>query len=447
MKNRLSVLICIVVGMLIASLDSTIMNTTMPIITKELGGYSLYAWSFASYMIISTVTAPIYGRLSDMFGRKKIFGLSIILFIIGSILCGTSQSMIQLVIYRALQGIGAGGIIPLAVIIAGDLFPVEQRGKIQALFTGMWGLSAVLAPALGSIFVIYLSWRWIFYVNIPLGIIAILFLLPYQETYVPKKSKIDFIGALLFSIGIIALLLTTVLKSNLLLSGVIGVLFLVLFFIYERKQASPIIPLGIFKNHEVRDLNINILFVCAGTFGISNFIPLFMKNVIHTSTFASGAVLLGTSVGWMIGAVPAGKTYLKYGLRKPLVLCAFMELIGTGLLFLLGNHTNFWFIFITLAISGYGFGLGIALSTIGAQEAVEGHQKGIATSLINFSRNVGTSIGITIMGTIATKSNNLLVNFPQVVWYAVIVGIFALVMSLFVKEKNLNHYQQKTAQG
>ncbi len=165
-KSRILVMCSIVLAMLIASIDTTIMNTTMPIIAEELGGTELYAWSFAAYMIASTILSPIAGRLSDLFGRKKLFAFGIIVFLIGSLLCGIAATMPQLVIFRALQGMGAGFMMPFPAIIAGDLFSIEKRGKIQALFTGMWALSAVLAPTLGSLFVEFLSWRWIFYINL-----------------------------------------------------------------------------------------------------------------------------------------------------------------------------------------------------------------------------------------------------------------------------------------
>ncbi|MGB3570126.1 MAG: MFS transporter, partial [Priestia megaterium] len=178
MKSRTSVMVSIVLAMLVASLDSTIMNTTMPVIAKELGRFDLYAWSFASYMIASTILSPVAGRLSDLFGRKKVFGFGIIAFLIGSMLCGVANTMIQLVLFRAVQGIGAGFMVAFPAIIAGDLFPVEKRGKIQALFTTMWGLSAVLAPLLGAFFVDYLTWRWIFFINLPVCIVSFLTLMP-----------------------------------------------------------------------------------------------------------------------------------------------------------------------------------------------------------------------------------------------------------------------------
>lgn len=207
MNNRTTVMVSIVLAMLVASMDTTIANITMPIIVEEIGGNDLYAWAFISYMVLSTVLVPLAGRLSDIFGRKRIYAAGMLLFLGGSVLCGLSQNMLQLILFRAIQGIGAGVMMPFPSIIAGDIYPVEQRGKVQAFFTGMWGLSAILAPLLGTFFVTYMSWRWIFFVNIPICLVALLALLPYKEVYEPKKAVVDYVGALLFACGISFVLL------------------------------------------------------------------------------------------------------------------------------------------------------------------------------------------------------------------------------------------------
>ncbi len=229
MNSRLSVMVSIVLAMLVASMDTTIMNTTMPIIAKELGGFSLYAWAFASYMITTTVLSPIAGRLSDLFGRKNVFSFGIILFLVGSLLCGLSQNMVQLVLFRAVQGVGAGFMMPFPAIIAGDLFPVEKRGKIQAFFTAMWGISAVLAPLLGSLFVEYATWRWSFYVNIPICLLSLVTLFPYKEVYEPKRAAVDYMGAALFAAAVSLLLLVTVVARGQWWYGAAGALLFVAF--------------------------------------------------------------------------------------------------------------------------------------------------------------------------------------------------------------------------
>ncbi len=311
-KKRIQVLISIVLAMLVASLDQTIMNTTMPIISEELGGIHLFAWTFASYMIMSTVMAPIAGRISDIHGRKTIFAIGILLFMAGSLLCGLSHTMLQLVIFRGIQGIGAGIMNPFPIIIAGDLFPVEKRGKIQALFSTMWGISAVIAPLLGALFTDYATWRWIFYINVPICILCLLFLYSYKEEYVPKRSSIDYGGAILFTAGIGLLLTATVVDSDIFFYLLGGFAFMVVFVLFEKRHSSPIIPLSLLKNPAILWFILNALFSCAALFGTSSYIPFFLQNQGY-STFLSGLVLLGQSAGWMLVAVPAGKWIGRYG--------------------------------------------------------------------------------------------------------------------------------------
>lgn len=433
MKNKLSVMVSIVLAMLVASLDTTITNTTMPVIAKELGGFQLYAWSFASYMIVSTVLAPVAGRISDLFGRKRVFGTGIILFMLGSLLIGSSNSMLQLVIFRAIQGIGAGVMLPFPAIIAGDLFPIEQRGKIQAFFTAMWGLSAVLAPMLGAFFVEYSTWRWIFYVNVPIGILAFLLLLPYQEVYEPKKSPVDYLGAVLFSAGVSFLLLNTIETGHHLIYSVLGLAFLVFFFLYEKKQASPIVPFSLLKNRPVAWMIANAFLACAALFGASSYVPMFLQKQGH-SLFISGLALLGTSFGWMAVAVPAGKWIIRFGYR-PLIITGNLFLVLSGLLFLfLQEHSSFWYVFVIMIVQGLAFGLITTVTIIGSQQLVEPHQKGISTSLQLFSRNIGTAIGVTLMGAFLTKAATFMTGIHSLFLYGFGVSLLALFSAFFIPE-------------
>ncbi|MED4455368.1 MDR family MFS transporter [Metabacillus fastidiosus] len=435
MKSRALVMTSIVLAMLVASIDTTIMNTTMPIITRELGSFDLYAWSFASYMITSTILSPVAGRLSDLFGRKKVFGCGIILFLIGSLLCGMSESMIQLIIFRAIQGIGAGFMIPFPAIIAGDLFPIEKRGKIQALFTSMWGLSAILAPLLGAFFVEYMTWRWIFYVNLPVCFIAFLALLPYKEKYEPKKAAVDYVGAILFALGVTSLLLTTVVEKNQILYGTIGIAFIIAFYFYEKKQISPIVPLSIFKNKTISWININTFIGTVALFGTSSYIPLFLQNVAELSLFMSGVALLGVAIGWMVVSVPAGKWIIKYGYRNLLIIGNTLLLCSGISLFFLNENHGFFYVFFSLIIQGLAYGLISTVGLIGSQQLVGAHEKGISTSFFMFCRNIGTAIGVTIMGALLTSSTDFMHGIHYVFLFGFIGSIFALLTSFFIKNE------------
>ncbi|MCZ0754116.1 MDR family MFS transporter [Anoxybacillus sp. J5B_2022] len=437
MNSRMSVMVSIVLAMLIASMDTTIMNTTMPIIAKELGGFSLYAWSFASYMITTTVLSPIAGRLSDLFGRKKVFSFGIGLFLIGSLLCGMSQNMVQLVIFRAVQGIGAGFMMPFPAIIAGDLFPVEKRGKIQAFFTAMWGIAAVLAPLLGSLFVEYLSWRWIFYVNIPICLLSLLTLMPYKEVYEPKRAVVDYIGAILFALAISLLLLVTVVESHQSVYAVIGALLLVVFYIYEKKQTSPLVPLSLVQHPTLKWMNLNGFISSMALFGTASYIPLFLQQIAHESVLMSGIVLLGMSMGWMIMAVPAGKWILRYGYRQLLIIGNVLLVLCGVLLAFLNEQSGFFYVFLAMFIQGLSFGLTSTVGIIGSQQLADAHEKGIATSFFMFCRNIGTAIGVTIMGAFLTKAASLMTGIHQLFLFGFIGSIVALLTSFFIRESKM----------
>ncbi|MGG3160460.1 MDR family MFS transporter [Geobacillus stearothermophilus] len=435
MSSRLSVMVSIVLAMLVASMDTTIMNTTMPIIAKELGDFSLYAWTFASYMIATTVLSPIAGRLSDLFGRKKVFSFGIILFLIGSLLCGLSQNMVQLVLFRALQGVGAGFMMPFPAIIAGDLFPVEKRGKIQAFFTAMWGLSAVLAPLLGSLFVEYATWRWVFYVNIPICLLSLLTLLPYKEVYEPKRAAVDYMGAVLFAAAISLLLLVTVVEQGRWWYGAAGALLLVVFYYFEKRQPSPLVPLSLVHHRTLKWMNINGFVSCVALFGTSSYIPLFLQNVAHLSVFASGVALLGSSVGWMIAAVPAGKWILRYGYR-PLLIIGNVLLVASGLFLALLNESHgFWYVFFIMFLQGLSFGLTSTVGVIGSQQLADAHEKGIATAFFMFCRNIGTAIGVTVMGAFLAQASAFMTGIRHLFLFGLIGSIIALITSFFIRDE------------
>lgn len=429
--NRLAVMASIVLAVLISSIDTTIMNTTMPLIAQELGDVHLYAWSFASYMILCTILTPLSGRISDIFGRKKVLFAGILVFLIGSILCGSAGSMLQLVIYRGIQGLGAGAMVAFPAIIAGDLFSVESRGKIQAFFTAMWGLSAVLAPLLGSVFITYMSWRWIFYVNVPVCAASLLLLLPYKEAYRAKRSVINYTGALLFGAGIALLLATTVVTRGHALYIVFGVLLLALFVWNERRHPSPLLPVSLLRQRTVSWMNLNAFLSCAALFGTSSYTPYYLQQQGY-SLFMSGFSLIGMSVGWSLMGVPAGKWINRYGYRRLL-------LIGNGLLALSGllllylpDRNGFLYVNIVMLLQGLAFGLLVTVSVIGAQQMVAPDEKGISTSLQVFARNIGTAVGVTIMGALLAHAPGFMEGIHRLFWYGFLVSLVALASTLLL---------------
>lgn len=434
-RNRLAVMASIVLAMLVSSMDTTIINTTMPVVADELGGRELYAWTFAVYMIFSTVAAPIAGRLSDMFGRKRLFGAGIIFFMLGSVLCGLADNMVQLVIFRAVQGLGAGFMMPFPNIIAGDLFSIEQRGKIQAFFSAMWGLSAVLAPVLGGVFVQYLSWRWIFYVNVPVCIVSFLLLLPYKEVYEPRPAKVDGLGAVIFSAGISLILLTTVVDENLVLYGAGGVVLLFVFYWYEKRHQSPIVPLSMLKNRPIAWMIVNSFLACGALFGTSSFIPLFLQEEGYSITM-SGVPLFGHSIGWMAVAVYAGKWIIRWGYRRLLIIGNSVLVVSGLMLALLSEGKGLAYATVAMTIEGVAFGLIVTVSIIGAQQLVDPKQKGVSTSLQMFARNIGTAIGVTVMGSMLNRAATVYMGIQHLFLFGFIVSLLALVSAFLLQEKS-----------
>jgi EmrB/QacA subfamily drug resistance transporter len=437
LNNRMWVLAGSVIAMLIASLDATVMNTAMPYIAHVLGDFGLYAWVFAAYMILSTVTAPLYGKLADIFGRKRVFIASIGIFLIGSALCGTARSMLALVLFRAVQGLGAGGIIPLTQTIAGDLFRVEDRGKIQALFTGMWGLSSILGPMVGAGFVTFASWRWIFYVNVPLCLIAILLLSRYRDVYQTRRASVDGVGAALFTLGVGMLLVDTVAASHLWLYTAVGSLLLIAFAWYEFRREEPFIPFSLFRTRGMTPITVNTFVACAALFGASSYVPLFLQEVAGRSLFVSGLVLIGSSIGWMVSAVPAGKWVVRSGYRIPLLVGNAVLVLAALAYLVVSAHTGFWYLFAVMVVQGYAFGLLLTVALIVSQQLVPPHEKGLSTSLQMFARNLGTAIGVTVMGTFLTHAQSVLTGVHHLFLYGFAASVLALVTAFCVPRAGL----------
>lgn len=446
-NQRTIVTASIVLAMLIASMDTTILNTTMPVIADELGSKSLYAWAFTSYILVSTALIPIAGRLADLFGRKRLFSIGIIVFLVGSLLCGISGTLMQLIIYRGIQGIGAGIMMPLVQIIAGDIYEVKDRGKIQALFTSMWMLSGILAPILGALFVEFTTWRWIFYINIPVSIIALGLLIPYKDVYEGRREPIDWLGALLFAAGTAGLLMVTAVEKLRALWGAAGALVLVIFVWHERRHKAPMIPGRIVKNKTIIWLLVNNFTICVALFGLPTYIPLYLQDSGETVLF-SGIALISMSVGWLISSVNSGRWIIKYGYR-PLLIAGNIALVTAGLLFVLSSSLpGYMMLFIALLVVGTSFGLIFTVSIIAAQQLVDARDKGISTSLQMFIRNTGLAIGVGVMGYMYTTINaaDAEAGIQMIYVYGLIGAALAMVIALFIREKTAVKLQVREEQ-
>jgi EmrB/QacA subfamily drug resistance transporter len=434
MKKNKFVFWGLVITTLISALDANIMQTASPTIVKQLGGMQLFAWIFVVYMLASTVTVPLYGKLSDMYGRKRLLMIAVAFFTLGSILCGFANSMITLIAFRGVQGLGAGGMVPLSMIIVGDLFTIEKRGKIQAVFSSIWAISSIVGPVLGSFFVETLTWRWIFFINIPIGIATVLCLIPYKEQTKFKKTHIDYKGFLLFGVSITLLLLSTSVSHPFwyILIGLIG---LIVFILVERKEAHPFLPVSLFKNKGLLSTNLFMLFYCLSFFGTSNFIPLFLQEGNHMGIYKSGLILLSIAVGWMFGSTPAGKWIIQFGYKPLFIIGSFITTVSGLALYLFINELSYFGLFVILTVQGVAFGLLFAVGTIASQEFAEPHIKGMSTSLQIFLRNIGTSIGVTIMGLLINQAATIAIGMKNVFLYALCLSFITIFLSFTIPAK------------
>jgi len=434
MKKNMYVFWGLVITTLISALDANIMQTASPTIVKQLGGMELFAWIFVVYMLASTVTVPLYGKLSDMYGRKKLLMFAVGLFTLGSILCGMANSMVTLIIFRGIQGLGAGGMIPLSMVIVGDLFTIERRGKIQAVFSSIWAISSIVGPILGSFFVEALSWRWIFFINIPIGIASVLCLLPYKEQMEFKKTHIDYKGFFLFGVSITLLLLSTSIQNSIwyIILGIIG---LIVFVLVERKETHPFLPVSLFKNKGIFMTNLFMLVYCLSFFGTSNFIPLFLQEGNQLSIYKSGLILLSIAVGWTFGSTPAGNWILRFGYKILFIIGSLITTLSGLALYLFISDISYFGLFIILTIQGVSFGLLFAVGTIASQEFAEPQIKGMSTSLQMFLKNIGTSIGVTVMGLIINQAANIVIGMKNVFLYALCLSLITIVLSFLIPAK------------
>jgi EmrB/QacA subfamily drug resistance transporter len=407
------VITALMLAMLLAALDQTIVSTALPKIASDLHGLSKYSWVATAYLLTSAVSTPLYGKISDMFGRKKIFQSAIVIFLVGSMLCGLSQNMNELIFFRALQGIGAGGLMTLTLTIVGDVVPPRQRGKYQGYFGAVFAIASIIGPLLGGVLTDDLSWRWVFYVNLPIGIIALSAIatrlhLPVRKT----EHKVDYSGAVLLAISVVTLLLGTVWGGATYAWGsrqIIGLFTTaivagILFIIREHYAKEPIIALRLFKNSIFSVSTLLSLVIGMVMFGAIIFLPEYQQLVRGDSATKSGLMLLPLIGGLMIASLTGGRLISKSGHYR------IFPIIGTALVtfsFWLFSHitatTSRGILGVWMVILGIGIGLVMPVLTLAVQNAVDRKDLGTATSSVTFFRSIGSALGAAIFGAILTN--------------------------------------------
>jgi EmrB/QacA subfamily drug resistance transporter len=410
-RDQLFVTAGIMAAIAVAALDSTVVGTAMPTIIGQLGGLSEYAWVFTAYLVTSTTTVPLYARLADIHGRKPVFLIGLALFVVGSVLCGTATSMPALIAFRALQGLGAGAVQPISFTIAGDIFTPRQRARMQGLFSAVWGVSAIVGPALGGIITTTVGWPWVFEINLPVGILAgAIIWFAFHEHFERHPQPIDWLGAILLT-GSIVLLLFAVSEggqlfgwtSPLVLAMLAGcVALLVGFVVNSRRTAAPLIDLDLLRSPLVRaGLGIGTL---AGVvmFGVTTYVPPMVQGVHGGTALDAGAAVAAMSIGWPVASVLAGRLLIRTGARPIVLAGSGMLVLGSLLVAQLGRFDALGFATIACGITGFGMGLMSTTLLVVIQGAVEWRRRAVATGLVQFSRTIGGAVGVGVMGGVLT---------------------------------------------
>jgi len=405
-SKRALVIAAVMASMAMVALEATIVATAMPQIVTQLGGLHLYSWVFSSFLLTQTAMTVVFGKLSDLYGRKPVMLAGIAIFVIGSVLAGFAWSMPAMIVFRLIQGVGAGAIQPVSMTIVADLYPARERGKVQGYLASVWAISAVLGPLVGSLIIHDMSWSWIFWLNVPIGIAAAVgFTMFLREGERRSKPTLDIPGAVLFTaaIGSLMLALTDVGASNTehaVIELAVFVACTVLFVWQERRAVDPMVSFSIWGRRPIAASNCATVFVGMAMMGLTTFLPMYVQGVLHRTPVVAGLALTMMMVGWPLGATMTAKSLHRFGLRQLMVFGSAVIPLGAVFFALLTPDSPALLAGLGSLIMGLGMGIASISSLVLIQEIVEPEQRGSATASNLFSRNLGNTLGATLFGAV-----------------------------------------------
>lgn len=409
-SERGPILISLMLTTGLVAIDSTILATAVPSIVSDLGGFALFPWLFSVYLLAQAVTVPVYAKLADTVGRKPIILLGIALFLLGSVLCAFAWSMPALIAFRAIQGLGAGAVQPMAITIAGDIYTVAERAKTQGYLASVWAVSSVVGPTLGGVFSEFLSWRWIFLVNIPLCLLAGWMLIRhFHEKVEPRSHQVDYAGAILLTLGLTSLILAVLeggqawswSSPQSIIAFAFGALAIGAFLAVERRAPEPILPLWVFSRRLLLTTTGVALGVGAILIGLTSYVPTYLEGALGVSPLISGLALAALTIGWPISASLSGRFYLRIGFRSTVLLGLVFAIVGAVILVIFASTPMLPVVAAACFVIGLGLGLVATPSLIAAQSSVQWNERGVVTGTNMFARSIGSAVGVAIFGAIA----------------------------------------------
>lgn len=412
-SERGPILASLMLATSLVALDSTIVATAVPSIVADLGGFSQFPWLFSVYLLAQAVSVPIYGKLADIVGRKPIMLVGIGLFLLGSVVCAGAWNMTALIVFRAVQGLGAGAVQPMSITIAGDIYSLAERAKAQGYLASVWAISAVVGPTLGGVFSEWLTWRWLFIINIPLCVLAGWMLVRrFQEKVQRVTHRIDYLGSITLTVGAALLILGlleggqawawTSAPSLAVLGG--GAVLIAIFLVVQRRAAEPVLPLWVFSRRVLVASAVIATLVGAVLLGLTTYVPTFVQAVLGTGPLVAGFALATLTIGWPISATLSGRLYLRVGFRTTAVIGATLAVLGTVSTIWLGAASAVWQVAASCFVVGLGMGLIASPTLIAAQSSVGWSERGVVTATNLFARSIGSAVGVAAFGALANAS-------------------------------------------